>query len=208
MTDLHSTLIIGAAGDIGRKAARILLERGFSVTLATRNEAQLHAALRELCFHGTVNSLVIDLHDRPAVARLASRIATGSDPVRHLFFATGTGHRVPASGPVVTHDRRNRTLNHSLVALTRAAALNMQARTGGSIVDLGAIRTGQSGEPAMPATCCSEAPQGLALELAPRLAEQGIRILAVTPVNEAVQVPDCLLNGCAVPAGASLRCTS
>jgi short-subunit dehydrogenase len=198
MTDLHSALIIGTAGNIGKNTARVLLERGFSVTLAARHEAQLHAAMRELCFHGTVNSLVIDLCDRAAVERLADRIATGPDPVRHLFLATGTGHRV-------TDDVRHRSLNHSLVTLKRAAALNMQAHTGGSIVDLGVIRTGQSGEPATPAPCCSGTPQGLALELAARLAEQGIRIRAVTPVDEAVQIPDCLVAGCAVRANASLR---
>jgi len=207
MTDLHSTLIIGAAGGIGRTAARVLLERGFSVTLAARNQAQLHAATRELCFHGTVNSLIIDLCDRTAVERLANRIGNGPDPVRHLFIATGASHRAGNPGRTVTGSDRDRARTRSLLILTRAAALNMQHRAGGLIANIGATGAAQSGKTESP-LCCEarlQGLQGLNPQLATELAEHGVRVEAVTPVNEAVEVPDCLLTGCAARANRPLR---
>jgi short-subunit dehydrogenase len=208
MTDLHSTLIIGAPGDIARTAARVLLERGFSVTLAARSQAQLHAATRELCFHGTVNSLIIDLCDRTAVERLALRIGSGPNPVRHLFIATDASHRAGNPGRSVTGGDLDRARTGSLFILTRAAALNMQHHAGGLIANIGAMRAGQSGKAESP-LCCEARPQvlqGRNRQLASELAEHGIRVDTITPVNEAAEVPDCLLTGCIARANGPLRC--
>jgi short-subunit dehydrogenase len=126
MTNLHSALVVGDAIGVGMASARALLQRGISVTLASGDAQSLHAASRELCFHGTVSSLMVDLYDPAAVDRLAAILGRHPHPIRHFVNAVRTDD----------YAGRHAALSRNLCVLTHAVTLNMQRHAGGSIVDI------------------------------------------------------------------------
>lgn len=126
MTDIHAALVVGDAIGVGMASARALLQRGISVTLVSGDVNSLHAASRELCFHGTVSSLVVDLYDPAAIDRLAATLRRHPYPIRHFVNATRTNG---SAG-------RHAALSRNLCALTRAVTVNMQRHGGGSIVSI------------------------------------------------------------------------
>lgn len=180
---INSALIIGGSTGMGKATARALLEDGVSVTLAGRSEEKLVAAAAELGKLGSVNSVVLDLHDRQVVENFVNDIKAHKEPIRFLVNAAGSFSPTPFLEHSAADYDKYMELNRGFFFVTQAVADNMKANGGGSIVNIGSMWAKQAVK-ATPSSAYSMAKAGLhslTQHLAMELADHNIRVNAVSP---------------------------
>ena len=176
-------LIVGGSTGMGRATARRLLQRGVAVHLLARDPAKLAEAKAELSALGTVETSSVDLYDDDAVSRFIETLQTSGTPIRYLVNAAGAFRPTP----FLEHSREDydtyHDLNRSTFFITQAVAKIMREHGGGSIVNIGSMWARQAIK-ATPSSAYSMAKAGLhalTQHLAMELAEDGIRVNAVSP---------------------------
>lgn len=180
---VRSALIVGGSTGMGKATARALLQRGVDVTLVARDGVKLQRAVAELSSLGNVDSRVVDLRNRVAVAAFARDVRAQEEPIRYLVNAAGTFN--PKA--FLDHDAGDYDgyldLNRGTYFVTQAVAHNMRAHGGGAIVNIGSMWAKQAVK-ATPSSAYSMAKAGLhslTQHLAMELADHGIRVNAVSP---------------------------
>lgn len=179
------SLIIGGSTGMGRATAELLVREGRTVLLVGRDRAKLDRARDELDALGTGRAEIIaaDLYDQDAVDRL---IATIDAEPRHIDqLVNAAGYFFPK--PFADHSRADydqyQHLNRATFFLTQGVARNMARHGGGAIVNIGSMWAKQAIK-ATPSSAYSMAKAGLhalTQHLAMELADQGIRVNAVSP---------------------------
>lgn len=179
------SLIIGGSTGMGRATAELLVREGRTVLLVGRDRAKLDRARDELDALGTGRAEIIaaDLYDQDAVDRL---IATIDAEPRHIDqLVNAAGYFFPK--PFADHSRADydqyQHLNRATFFLTQGVARNMARHGGGTIVNIGSMWAKQAIK-ATPSSAYSMAKAGLhalTQHLAMELADQGIRVNAVSP---------------------------
>ena len=180
-----AALIVGGSSSMGLAAARRLRARGFDLILVARDEDKLAHAKADLesAGSGAIDTVAVDLGDAAAVDAFVAEFGKETRHVAHLVNAAG----VFAPKPFLEHEAgdydRYQDLNRATFFITQAAARNMAAHGGGSIVNIGSMWAKQAIK-ATPSSAYSMAKAGLhalTQHLAMELAEQGIRVNAVSP---------------------------
>lgn len=179
------SLIVGGSTGMGRAAAELLVREGRNVLIIGRGEDKLATARNELnaIGAGKVETLAVDLYDPEAVERLIAGI--DAEP-RHIDqLVNSAGYFFPK--PFAEHTRedydRYHDLNRSTYFVTQAVARNMTRNGGGAMVNIGSMWAKQAIK-ATPSSAYSMAKAGLhalTQHLAMELADQGIRVNAVSP---------------------------
>lgn len=176
-------VIIGGSTGMGKETARALLQDGIPVLLVARDSEKLAAAKEELSTLGSVETASVDLYDEQAVNALVDRIDEDS---RHFkYLVNSAGYFKPT--PFLDHQKADydkyHDLNRSTFFITQAVARNMKKHGSGSIVNIGSMWAKQAVK-ATPSSAYSMAKAGLhslTQHLAMELAEDGIRVNAVSP---------------------------
>jgi NAD(P)-dependent dehydrogenase (short-subunit alcohol dehydrogenase family) len=173
--------VIGGTSGIGLETASRLCGLVDEVVVVGRSEAHLSSARTQLGKGARVEK--VDLYDWPQVQALCATLAETPDRIRHLVNAAG--RFVPK--PFLDHDAEDydayMTLNRSLYFITQAAAKNMKAHGGGSMVNVGSMWAHQAIK-ATPSSAYSMAKAGLhalTQHLAIELAPDRIRVNAIAP---------------------------
>lgn len=182
-TTQQTAIIIGGSTGMGKEAARKLLESGTKVLLVARNAEKLAAAKNELLEFGEVETASVDLYNEQAVNAF---IDTIDGDTRHFkYLVNSAGYFKPT--PFLEHAKgdydKYHDLNRSTFFITQAVARNMKKHGGGSIVNIGSMWAKQAIK-ATPSSAYSMAKAGLhslTQHLAMELAEDGIRVNAVSP---------------------------
>lgn len=176
-----TTLIIGGSSGMGLETARNLTAQGQHVTLVGRSAEKLAAAKAELGFLAETTQL--DLSDTEATNAFAAELKTSKRHINQLVNAAG----IFAPKPFLEHTGEDYDaymgLNRATFFITQAAAENMKANGGGSIVNIGSM-WGKQAVKATPSSAYSMAKAGLhslTQHLAMELGEHGIRVNAVSP---------------------------
>jgi NAD(P)-dependent dehydrogenase (short-subunit alcohol dehydrogenase family) len=188
MADLGVCLITGAARGIGAATARAAARRGFAVAVnyrsAQSDAAAVVADIRQA--GGTAHAFEADIRREDDVARLFAAVDRAFGPVTALVNNAGiSGVRAalldtdPAVMRVVIETNLAGTLFCTRAAATRMA--RSRGGHGGAIVSLSSIVTRTGGYRLATYTATKAAIEGLTKALAPELAEEGIRINAVSP---------------------------
>jgi len=186
MAKLGPVLITGAAGAIGRAAARRLAADGYPLVLADRNARAVEGLAASLPDASWIGG------DATVASDVAAMVAAAGPDLGGVVLAVGAEGPMGAIETCEDDDfARTMSLNVTTVWLGLKAALPvMKARGGGSIVVLASI-SGTMGMPMMSAYAASKhAVLGLVRSAAREAAASGVRINAVCPgpaVSEMMQ---------------------
>jgi len=142
MTTYRSALVTGASSGIGREIARVLADRGASLTLVARRQDRLDGLAAELRERVPVDVLAADLSSDDGVAVVERHLA--EHPVELLVNNAGVGtgglfHELPL-GPELAEIRLNVL---ALVRLTHACLPAMVEAGHGGIVNVSSIAGNQ-----------------------------------------------------------------
>ncbi len=203
------SLIVGGSSGMGRATAELLIREGDAVLLVGRDQAKLAKTREELdaIAPGRTEILSVDLYNGTAVDSLITRIDAEPRHINKLVNAAG--YFFPKA--FLEHGRADydqyHDLNRSSFFVTQAVARNMVRHGSGAIVNIGSMWAKQAIK-ATPSSAYSMAKAGLhalTQHLAMELADQGIRVNAVspavvvTPIYGAFiapdQIEDALTNG-------------
>jgi NAD(P)-dependent dehydrogenase (short-subunit alcohol dehydrogenase family) len=173
--------IIGGTSGIGLETATRLTAHVDRVAVVGRSAGHIASARERLGAAAAIER--IDLYDWHQVHALCAKLEDVSQQIRYLVNAAGTF--VPK--PFIDHDVEDydkyMALNRALYFITQAAAKNMKAHGGGSIVNVGSMWAHQAIK-ATPSSAYSMAKAGLhafTQHLAMELADARIRVNAIAP---------------------------
>ncbi len=176
-------LIIGGSTGIGRATAERLLKRGDSVHLVARNPGRLAAAAETLSPLGSVRTSAVDLANPSDVEQFIQELEAEDTPIQSLVNAAGSF----SPKPFLEHGRKDydtyADINRSTFFITQAVARNMKAHGGGAIVNIGSMWAKQAvkATPSSAYSMAKAALHSMTQHLAMELADDGIRVNAVSP---------------------------
>ncbi len=173
--------VIGGTSGIGLETATRLCGRVDQVVVLGRSAEHIVSARERLGDAVTIEN--VDLYEWKQVSDLCARLEGANDRIRYLVNAAGTFAPKPFLDHHVDDYDRYMALNRSLYFITQAAAKNMKAHGGGSIVNVGSMWAHQAIK-ATPSSAYSMAKAGihaLTQHLAMELADAKIRVNAIAP---------------------------
>ena len=174
--------ITGGASGFGLATARRLLQAGWKVAIADRDEAALAAARNELGASDRVFVSALDVTDEAAAEAVIGKAAAALGGLDGVVNSAGIAADIPALDTPV--DLMRKILDVNVVGtfiVARAAARIMKDRGGGSIVNISSI-SGVRGSKGRSAYGSSKgAVIVLTQVLANDLGRYGIRVNAVAP---------------------------
>jgi NAD(P)-dependent dehydrogenase (short-subunit alcohol dehydrogenase family) len=174
----RSALVTGGSSGIGLALARMLLEEGFTVTLASRTRAKVEAAAAELgC--GWIEADVAQAEDCERVVAEHVERCGGLDV---LVNSAGIGIASRLEDAQVRHIDRQLNINlRGLLLVTRAAVPHLRVADSGWIVNLSSV-AGTAPVPVLPVYAATKAAViSITHTLNADLEGDGIRALALCP---------------------------
>lgn len=183
----RTALVTGGGRGIGRHIALGLAEAGAKVLVASRKLANCEDAVREIeAAGGVALAREADLAREDHVVALAAWACDEAGPLDVLVNNAGVIWGAPTlSFPIEAWDRVFAVNVRGLWLLTQRVARHMQARGGGSIVNVTSISAfrgaRETDEPDIAYPPSKAAVTALTRELAVKLAPEGIRVNALAP---------------------------
>ncbi|MFT6123575.1 MAG: NAD(P)-dependent dehydrogenase (short-subunit alcohol dehydrogenase family) [Oleiphilaceae bacterium] len=178
-------LVVGGSSGMGLESAKLLAAQGIEVVIVGRNQAKLEKANNELGSIGKASSITADLYRPEGIQTLLDFINDDSTQVGYLVNAAGYFSPKPFIEHTVDDYEIYMGLNKAIFQISQAVARNMSRdnASGGSIVNIGSM-WGKQAIKATPSSAYSMAKAGLhalTQHMAMELAEQGVRVNAVSP---------------------------
>jgi NAD(P)-dependent dehydrogenase (short-subunit alcohol dehydrogenase family) len=173
--------IIGGTSGIGLQTATRLKAHVDQVVVVGRSAGHIASARERLGAAAAIEK--IDLYDWDQVHTLCARLEDANQQIRYLVNAAGTFVPKPFMDHDVEDYDKYLALNRALYFITQAAAKNMKAHGGGSIVNVGSMWAHQAIK-ATPSSAYSMAKAGIhafTQHLAMELADARIRVNAIAP---------------------------
>jgi len=139
---MSTALVTGATAGIGHAFCRELADRGHDLVIVARNRARLENVSDELrAKHPIkVEILAADLSKRPALQRVAKRLADRDRPVDLLVNNAGFGmSRSFLKGDLADEEAMLDVLCRAVLVLSHAGALSMKDRGRGAIINVSSI---------------------------------------------------------------------
>jgi short-subunit dehydrogenase len=167
---MSTALVTGATAGIGHAFCVELAERGHDLVIVARNRARLENVSDELRARHSVNVeiLAADLSKRPALKRVAKRLADRDRPVDLLVNNAGFGlSKSFLDGDLADEEAILDVLCHAVLVLSHAGALSMKDRGRGAIINVSSVAGfGSMGTYAAAKAWCTTFTETLAQELA------------------------------------------
>jgi NAD(P)-dependent dehydrogenase (short-subunit alcohol dehydrogenase family) len=190
-------LVTGGNKGLGRAMARGLAQAGADVFLASRNEAELKAAVAEITAQtGRKGAYcVADVSRRDDVTRLARTALERMGRVDILVNNAGMNAPEPIDGVTdATWDKILETNLTSVMALTRALAPQMRERKWGRIIHISSIMAFVSKEKRNAYSATKAALVGMARASALDLGPDGVTVNCIAPGPFLTDMPMSILS--------------
>lgn len=181
-------LITGASSGLGEALAHVFYRAGCKVVLAARREEELNRVRKELLeFHSTEPThppviLPLDLSDLNSLPECVEKILKIHGCIDILINNGGISVRADAGSTAIDVDVKVMLVNYfGAVALTKAVLPSMLKRKSGQIVFISSVQ-GKFAIPYRSAYSASKhATQAFADSLRAEVAEDGVKVLCVSP---------------------------
>lgn len=187
-------LIIGGSSGIGKATAESLLNDGVEVHVVGTNNEKLEAFKNSAS--GNLIAHKVDITNGGEMSAL-NNIINGWDNLDYLVNASGIFGPKPFLDHTVADYDSYMNLNRGFFFITQTAAKKMAATDGGAIVNVGSMWAKQAVK-ATPSSAYSMQKAGLhslTQHLAMELADQKIRVNAVSPAVVETPVYDSVFGG-------------
>lgn len=187
-------LIIGGSSGIGKATAEKLLKEGVAVHVVGTNSAKL--ATFKNGVSGNLTTHKVDITNTGEMEALNNTI-NGWDNLDYLVNASGIFGPKPFLDHTISDYDSYMNLNRGFFFITQTAAKKMAATDGGAIVNVGSMWAKQAVK-ATPSSAYSMQKAGLhslTQHLAMELADQSIRVNAVSPAVVETPVYDSVFGG-------------
>jgi NAD(P)-dependent dehydrogenase (short-subunit alcohol dehydrogenase family) len=178
-------LVVGGSSGMGLESAKLLVAEGIDVVIVGRNQTKLEKALNELTSIGKASSITADLYRQEGIQTVLDFINNENTRVSYLVNAVGYFSPKPFIEHTLDDYEIYMGLNKAIFQISQAVAKNMSRDDvdGGSIVNIGSM-WGKQAIKATPSSAYSMAKaalHALTQHMAMELAEQGVRVNAVSP---------------------------
>lgn len=180
---MRSVVVTGAGSGIGLSTTELLIEAGWHVLAADRDAAALERLMERLGNRaGLLTTVLLDITDEKAIAKLADRCQALQSPLQALVNSAGIGSNVRFAETTTEQLRRMYEVNVvGAFALSQALAPIMRENGGGSIVHIASV-SGIKGNLGRSAYGASKgALITLTKIMAVELADDLIRVNAIAP---------------------------
>ncbi len=187
-------LIIGGSSGIGKATAEKLLNQGVEVHVVGTNSQKLATFKNDA--EGVVITHQVDITNHEQIQHLNNTI-NAWDNLDYLVNASGIFGPKPFLDHTVADYDSYMNLNRGFFFITQTAAKKMAATKGGAIVNVGSMWAKQAVK-ATPSSAYSMQKAGLhslTQHLAMELADQNIRVNAVSPAVVETPVYDAVFGG-------------
>jgi short-subunit dehydrogenase len=199
----RTAVLTGAASGIGEHVAYGLAHRGSDLVLVDVDEARLETVGRRITTAHpglTVQTLVADLSDRPAVEAIAARVLSEHPAIGLLV--NNAGIALGGRFDQVSIDQFEQVMNVNFRApmlLTHALLPALTATPGGHLVNVSSL-FGLIAPPGQSAYCASKfALRGLSESLRSELIDNGVGVTTVHPGGIKTRIAESALVGTHVP---------
>jgi len=139
---MSTALVTGATAGIGYAFCRELADRGHDLVIVARDRARLENVSDELRAKHSINVQILaaDLSKRPALQRVAKRLADRDRPIDLLVNNAGFGMRKSfLKGDLDDEVAMLDVLCRAVLVLSHAGALSMKDRGRGAIINVSSI---------------------------------------------------------------------
>jgi short-subunit dehydrogenase len=139
---MSTALVTGATAGIGYAFCRELADRGHDLVIVARDRARLENVSDELRAKHSINVQILaaDLSKRPALQRVAKRLADRDRPIDLLVNNAGFGmSRSFLKGDLDDEVAMLDVLCRAVLVLSHAGALSMKDRGRGAIINVSSI---------------------------------------------------------------------
>jgi len=178
-----SAIVIGGTSGMGKATAQQLLENGAKVTVISKSQASVDAAVAELSAYGNVSGIRLDLTSDADVTNFIASIEADDQQVDYLVNSSGIFAPKPFLESTPDDYDAFQDINRGFYFITQAIAKKMKANGGGSIVNVGSYWATHAvkGTPTAAYSMAKAALQAFTQHIAMELSDDKIRVNAIAP---------------------------
>jgi NAD(P)-dependent dehydrogenase (short-subunit alcohol dehydrogenase family) len=178
-----TALVIGGTSGMGKATAKLLLQGGARVIVASKTPESVEAAVAELQPEGQVRGLRVDLAAPGSVADLIFELEDVKE-IHYLVNTSGIFRPKPFLDATAEEYDAYLDINRGFYLITQAIARKMkESGKGGAIVNIGSYwaKHAVKGSPTAAYSMAKAGIHAFTQQLAMELAEHNIRVNAIAP---------------------------
>ncbi|MDN3546966.1 SDR family NAD(P)-dependent oxidoreductase [Mucilaginibacter aquaedulcis] len=181
--DSKSAIVIGGTSGMGKATAKSLLQQGAKVTVVSKSQASVDAAVAELSAYGNVTGVRLDLNSDADVKNFISSLEADDKPVDYLVNSSGIFAPKTFLDSTPEDYDSFQGINRGFYFITQAVAKKMKANGGGAIVNVGSYWANNAvkGTPTSAYSMAKAALHAFTKHAAMELSDDKIRVNAIAP---------------------------
>jgi NAD(P)-dependent dehydrogenase (short-subunit alcohol dehydrogenase family) len=178
-----TALIIGGTSGMGKATARLLLQEGAKVIVASKTQESIQVTVSELANEGSIRGLQVDLTSPVSVADFIFKLQDIKE-IHYLVNTSGIFRPKPFLEATVEEYDAYLDINRGFYLITQAVVRKMkESGKGGAIVNIGSYWAKQAikGTPTSAYAMAKAGIHAFTQQIAMELAEYNIRVNAIAP---------------------------
>lgn len=193
----NTAIIIGGTSGMGKATAKVLLQDGAKVIVASKSQQHIDSTVSELGKMGTIEGLNLDLRSLQSVVVFITKLQ-GIEEINYLVNTSGIFNPKPFLESTPEDYDSFLDINRGIYFITQAVAKKMkERRKGGAIVNIGSYWATHAikGSPTSTYSMAKAGIHAFTQQVAMELADDKIRVNAIAPGVVETNVLNGLFDG-------------